>query len=405
MDFKDENPFVGGKKMQPHLNRIIVAILAALASCGFAQEAALIPEKPASPNDVNVVSKLSFPYVAQITGDDVYIRSGPGTNYYNCGKLRRSDKVEVVSTQFSWSRIVPPAGSFSWISTQYVSIDPNNPGIGTVTGDNVRVYAGSDYVRPIHSTTLQLKLNKGDKVKLLGEEKENYYKIAPPAGAYLWVGTEYTRPLAPAGKISEVTRSKVEPNETTVVIPLKGSVEDEKLKVYYALEKQLQAERVKPIEQQNYASIKKAFADIAANKGAGKAGRYAEFAIKQIERLEFVLVAAKEVVLQNEQLQQTRDKIGKARAARLAKLEEQGRFAVIGQLKTSSIFGSEPQLKHYRITDEADKIICYALPTGPAATMDLSKLMDHKVGLVGTLEAHPQTGKALVKFTEVVELK
>ncbi len=93
------------------------------------------------------------------------------------------------------------------------------------------------------------------------------------------------------------------------------------------------------------------------------------------------------------------------RATRLAKLEELGRFAVIGQLKTSSIFGSEPQLKHYRITDESDKIICYALPTGQASTMDLSKLIDHKVGLVGTVEAHPQMGKALVKFTEAVELK
>ncbi len=391
--------------MQFHLNPVIVATLVALASCSFAQEAASLPEKPASPNDVNAISSLSFPYIAEIIGDDVYVRSGPGTNYYNCGKLKRGDKVKVVRIQYSWSCIVPPDGSFSWISTQYVSIDSNNPGTGIVAGDGVRVYAGSDYVRPIHSTTLQLKLDKGDKVKLLGEEKDNYYKITTPAGAYLWISTEYTKPLAPAGKIPGVTPLKVEPNETAAVVTRKGSVEDGMLKVYYALEKQLQAERARPIEQQNYAGIKKAFADIAANKEAGKAARYAEFVIKQIERLEFVLVAAKEVQLQNEQLQQTRDKIDKARAIRLAKLEELGRFAVIGQLKTSSIFGSEPQLKYYRITDESDKIICYALLTGQASTMDLSKLIDHKVGLVGTLEAHPQTGKALVKFTEVIELK
>jgi len=391
--------------MRSRVNLLIVAIVAGLAASSLAQDANTPPVKPASPNDVNVASKLAFPYVAEIAGDDVYVRSGPGTNYYNCGKLRRGDKVEVVSVQFSWSRIVPPAGSFSWISTQYVGIDPNNPAVGIVTGDSVRVYAGSDYVRPIHSTTLQLKLNKGDKVKLLGEEKDNYYKITPPVGAYLWVSTEYTKPLAPVGKIPEVVRFKVEPNDIAGAIPRKISIEDEKLKVYYALEKQFQAERAKPIDQQSYVSLRKALADIAGNKEAGKAARYAEYAIKQVEHCEFALVVAKEIGLQSTQLQQTRDKIDKARVTRLAKLEELGRFAVMGQLRTSSIFGSEPQLKHYLITDESGKIICYALPSGQAATMDLGKLIDHKVGLVGTLEAHPQTGKALVKFTEVVELK
>jgi uncharacterized protein YraI len=391
--------------MRYRVNLVIVAILAGLAASSFAQEANEPPKKIPSPNDVNAISSLSFPYAAEITGDDIYLRSGPGTNYYNCGKLRRGDKVQVVSARFSWSCIVPPAGSFSWISTQYVSIDSTNLGVGIVTGDNVRVYAGSDYVRPIHSTTLQLKLNRGDKIKPLGEEKENYYKIAPPTGAYLWVSSEYIKPLGPIGGTVEAAGLKFEPNEIGVFVMRKGSGEDESLKVYYALEKQFQAERAKPIEQQNYASIKKAFSDIAANKEAGKAARYAEFMIKQIERCEFALVAGKEVQLQNEQLQTNQERIDKMRATRLAKLEDLGRFAVIGRLKTSSIFGSEPQLKHYRITDESDKIICYALPTGQASTTDLSKLIDHKVGLVGTVEAHLQMGKALVKFTEAVELK
>jgi len=407
----DEKTFVGGRKMRAYVKAVVIIILAGIGACGFAQEAAKLPApsvKIISPNDVNAVSKPAFPYIAEITGDDVYIRSGPGTNYYNCGKLRKGDKVKVVNTRFSWSCIVPPAGSFSWISAQYVGIDANNPGAGTVAGDNVRVYAGSDEVRPMHSTSMQLKLNKGEPVRMLGEEKDNYYKIAPPTGAYLWISSEYTKPLASVEKLPEVTLAKVEPNEpnkVVVVVTKKISVEDEKLKEYYELEKRLGAERAKPIEQQNYSDIKKGFADMAANKEAGKAARYAEFLLKQTERCELAVAVAKEIKLQDAQLQQNRDKIDKARTTRLAKLEELGRFAVIGQLKPSSIFGTEPQLRHYRITDETDKTVCYALATGQAATADLSKLMDRKVGLVGTLESHPQTGKALVKFTEVVEIK
>ena len=399
--------------MRLYANLVIVAILVSLVSSGFGQD----PNKPAgrvaSPNDVNAVSALSFPYVAQIIGDDVYVRSGAGTNYYNCGKLRKGDRVQVVSIMFSWSRIVPPAVSFSWISAQYVAIDPNSPGVGIVTGDNVRVYAGSDEVRPMHSTSLQLKLNRGDKVKLLGEEKENYYKIASPSGAYLWVSSEYVKPLAPsAGGVVAVTdvgeasteRRKVEPNDTIVGAP-KISIEAEKLKEYYELEKRLKAERAKPVEQQSYSAIKKAIVEIAGNKEAGKASRFAELTIRHVERFELAVVVAKEVKLQDTQLQQTRERIDKMRATKLTNLEDLGRFTVIGQFKTSSIFGAEPHLRHYRITDESDNAICYAFGVGQAATMDFSKFIGHKVGLVGTLEAHPQTGKALVKFTEVVELK
>jgi hypothetical protein len=398
--------------MRSYTRLVIVAILVSLVSSGFGQD----PNKPtgraASPNDVNAVSALSFPYVAQIIGDDVYVRSGAGTNYYNCSKLKKGDRVQVVSTMFSWSRIVPPPGSFSWISAQFVAIDPNSPGVGIVTGDNVRVYAGSDEVRPMHSTSLQLKLNRGDKVKLLGEEKENYYKIASPSGAYLWVSSEYIKPLAPAGGVVAVTevgeasteRRKVEPNDTIVGAP-KISIEAEKLKEYYELEKRLKAERAKPIEQQSYSDIKKALVEIAGNKEAGKASRFAEFTIRQVERFELAVVVAKEVKLQDTQLLQTRERIDKMRATKLANLEELGRFTVIGQFKTSSIFGAEPHLRHYRITDESDNAICYAFGVGQAATMDFSKFIGHKVGLVGTLEAHPQTAKALVKFTEIVELK
>ena len=392
--------------MQTRVSLAIIAMVGVLAACGFAQPAVPAPEKKVvSPNDVNATSVLSFPYVAEITGDDILIRSGAGTQYYNCGKLRKGDRVEVVSTLFSWSRIVPPAGSFSWISAQYVSIDANDPNVGIVIGDNVRVYAGSNLFRPIHSTTQQLKLSRGDKVKLLREEQENYYKIAPPTGAYLWVSSEYVKPLGPVGQVKAVVEVKAEPNATTVVAPVKVSIEAEKVKEYYELEKRLAAERTKPMDQQNYAGIKKALSNLAANKEAGKAKRLAEFSLKQVERYEMAVTVSKEIQLQDSQLRQNRERIDKARESRLSKLEVLGRFAAIGQFKPSSIFGAEPQLRHYRIMDESGKTVCYAQPVGPAATADFSKLLDRKVGLVGTLEAHPQTGKAIVKFTEVVELK
>lgn len=390
--------------MQSGINFFILIVLAGSASVGFAREAAASPERPVSSREAEE-GVLPFPYVAEITGNDVYIRSGPGTEYYTCGKLNKTDRVKVVSSQPGWSRIVPPPGSFSWITTQFVSIDQDSPAIGIVTGDRVRVYAGSAYIKPIHSTTEQVKLNRGDKVRLLGEERTGYYKIASPADTYLWVSTKFTKAVGPVGEVPVVVGPRRDTTtDANMIVPTDISVQAKKLEEYHALEKQIQAERAKPIEQQSYTKIKKALVEIASNKRAGKAARYAEFGIKQVERFELALAIAKEVWLQDAQLQRIQERINKARATRLAAFEDLGRFAVIGKFKTSSVYGAEPELIHYRIIDGSNKILCYALPSGPASRTDLSKLVGLKVGLLGTIEPHPQTQGALVRFTGIVKL-
>jgi hypothetical protein len=402
--FKDKNLFLGDRKMRPHINLFIFAILAGLVSVGLAQGAAAgrgegSATVPSGPNQVDV---SSFPYSAEITGDNVYVRSGPGTNYYHCGKLNKGDKVEVVGKQFSWSRILPLPGSFSWISMKYVQIDPADSSAGIVTGDNVRVYAGSDYVKPLYSTYLQGKLNKGDKVKLLGEQIDDYYKIAVPSlpDAYLWVSTNFTKPVPRVVEVPPTVKSPPEPNETTPVAPTEVTPESQ-LERYRALQKQVQAERAKPIDQQNYASMKKALAAIANDKDAGRAARYAKYVLKRIEGFELALAVAKEVRLQNDQLEKIKAGIDKARATRLAQVEDLGRFAAVGELQTYETYGPG----HYRIVDESGKMVCYALPSGRASRAGLSELIGKKVGIAGTIEPHLPTKKALVRFSEIAELK
>ena len=395
--------------MQSYVKLFVIVILTCLVSVGFAQEAAV------TTSGSDEAGTLSFPYMAEITGDNVYVRSGPGTNFYDCGKLNEGDKVKVIGKQFSWARVVPPAGSFSWISMQYVSIDTDNPTFGTVTGDRVRVYAGSDTQRPLYSTTLQGKLDKGDKVKLLGEQLDDYYKIAPPSFAYLWVSINFTKALKPVEVVAPTVEpptveSKTiepptvepttEPNEAPAEVVPEPVSPETALEIYSALKEQVEAERAKPIAQQNYADIKDALIKIARNKTAGKAARYAESVLEQIESFELVLVVSKEVRLQNEQLQKIRERIDKARTARLAEFVDLGSFAVVGQLQTFTTYGPG----HYRIVDKSGKTICYALPGGQVSKIQLSKLIDRKVGLVGTVEPHRQTASALVRFTKIVEL-
>jgi outer membrane biosynthesis protein TonB len=386
--------------MRSYVTLLILIIVAALVSIGFAQQT------PATPGGSKEVDATSFPYTAEIIGDDVYVRSGPGTNFYQCGKLKKGEKVKVVDKQFSWSRIVPPAGSFSWISMQYVNISPGDPSAGIVNGDNVRVYAGSDFVKPLYSTSLQGKLSKGEKVKLLGEQMDDYYKIAPPPFAYLWVSTDFTKPVpepvvtpAPPKPVT-----KVEPNEPAEVnapaeVNEAPAVPKTPLEKYRELKEKVAAERAKPADQQNYTDLKKALLEIVNDKEAGNAARYAQFVLSQIEGYEMALAVTKEVQLQNQQLEQVKAKIDKAKEARLAEVKDMGKFAVIGEFQTYQTYGPG----NYRIVDDEGKMICYALPTGPAAQLDLSSYVGQKVGLVGTIEPHLPTKKALVRFTQIVK--
>jgi SH3-like domain-containing protein len=395
--------------MKSHAKLLILGIIICsvfLALISFAQES----EEPATTTTDAILP--DFPYIAEITGDNLYIRSGSGTNFYSCGKLNKGDRVKVVGRVFSWSRIVPPEGSFSWISARYIDVDPEDPTVGYVTGDNVRVYAGSEYRKPLHSMTLQGKLSKGDKVKLLGEQVDDYQKIAPPPFAYLWVSTNFTKPIlepiesnSAISLASEMMTEEMSPDandamaEPTITAEL--TTPEKMMQRYNALRARIQSEQAKPMAEQDYAEIKKAMAEIAENKQAGKAARYAEFVVKQIEGFELAIAVDKQVKLQNEQLKKIREGIDRARNTRLAELVDMGRFAVVGKLQPFTTYGPG----HYRVVDESGKTICSAVPIGSLSDMNLNMYLEQKVGLAGTIEASPDTPPgATVRFNEIVAL-
>jgi uncharacterized protein YgiM (DUF1202 family) len=396
--------------MRFHASFLIFIVTAVVVSVGFAQQTppATSPTATMAAGEPNLADAPSYPYDALITGDRVKIRSGPGTNFYHCGFLNKGDRVTVVARQFSWSRIVPPAGTFSWIAEQYVQKDPDNPGIGIVTGNSVRVYAGSDYERAMYSTTKQGLLDKGEKVKLLGEQADGYYKIAPPSFAYLWVSTQYTEPVpnlvqtppsTPATAVEPVPQGPNDTNAVTVtaVTPEPKAEPTSFLARYRELEKKVKAERTKPLEEQDYTELKKELTEIVNDKESGRVARYAQYVLGQIEGYELALTVSKQLKLQSEQLQKTEAGIQKAREAKLAEVKNLGKYAIVGILQPYATFGPG----NYRIVDSSGKMVCYALPSGAAEKMDLKKFIGKKVGLVGKIEPNMATKKALVRFTQI----
>lgn len=348
-----------------------------------------------------------MPYTAQVTGENVLVRSGPGTQQYQCGRLNRGDTVQVLGQQNGWARIVPPPGSFSWIAMQYVTVNLRDPSIGMVTGDGVRIYAGSDLVSPMHSTAKQSELKRGEKVKLMGEEKDGYFKIVPPKDAVLYVSSHYLESVTPASKPEVGIPAKPsvavsEPNEPNQVAAAGGPNEPPSgfLRSFYALQDQVTAEAKKPLTEQDYTAIKKALKELPQGADPNKAARYTKFLLQRIEAYELVKQVNADLKQQDKQLQMANTRIDQARQAKLSEIGKNKIYTVLGTLKESAIF-NEALSKRYRVVDDQGKTLCYAEATGNIANQDLSKFIGKKVGLVGTITAQPELASALVKFTQI----
>lgn len=346
----------------------------------------------------------AFPYQAKIIGKNINVRSGPGTNFYACGRLNEGDKITIVSQKPTWSQIVPPANSFSWIAKNAVDVDPDNESVGVVNRDKAQVWTGSAGLSPLYSITEQVKLDTGDKVALFGEEESDYYKIAPPSGAYLWVSTRFTEALTPTEKLIadsepiEVVIPAVDANdpEETIVI------ESENLQTFFKLQEQLDLERQKPIAEQDYEILKAAFTELAETATHDKAIRYAKYSLKRIDRYELVLEVEKQVEIDDAELAKVLKAIDQKLFERRAELptSKLGRYTAIGMFKKS-----EEVTGYYILVDDTGRILTYASPMDTFIAVDINSFLGKKVGLIGNLQLYTKASNALLKFTEIVEVE
>lgn len=372
-------------------------------------------------------SDMDFPYIARVTGENVNVRSGPGTNHYRCEQLDHGTEVTVVSTSQGWAQIAPVEGTFSWIASSYVRRDPERENIGVVTGDRVRVYAGSDFIRPIYSTSVQVHLNSGDEVELLGQETGNYYKIVPPEGAYFWMSDMYLEPVRPVGQpeepepveepqpepepedMDEADESPAEPEgEDEVEEPSAEQEEADKdepsaLDKYRAIEERIRAEREKDFLEQDYSEIKEELGQLVTDE-RDTVSRYAEFALAHIERIESAIEASRQLNRESSHLERTLANIESARQRRLEQIRDMGRYAVTGYLQRSFVFQDQADGTYYRILDERGRLLCYAVARDGVDTERAEQLIGRHVGLVGQIVPNPQTGAAIIRFTDIEEL-
>jgi hypothetical protein len=360
------------------------------------------PEAEPAPAEVN---QVEFPYVGEITGAELNIRSGPGMNFYSCGKISSPARVVVVGQKFSWSQILPPQGSFSWIFKQYVQTDVNNPGVGVVNADNTRVYAGADDRDAMVSDSIQIALKKGQKVRLIGAAVGDYYKIVPPEGASLWTSSQYVKFLRKADGIDiKVTKSVIASGTSTAkpgVLIEQVDANSRELELYYTLVNQLDEEKAKPLAEQNFARIKAELTALAEDANSGKAGQYAKYTLKTVARCELAKESTLIIEDQKNKLQNQLAEIEKARKEQKQTITDISKFAIIGTFKPSLLYADLPANKRYLVVDDSNTPVCYAEADGAIADANLTEFFGKRVGLVGEITTDTLSSFSLIKFTEI----
>jgi uncharacterized protein YgiM (DUF1202 family) len=215
-----------------HVSALLALGLTVSAAATFSFTARA-EDAPSEEKIVPQVDNSKHRFVGVINDNAAYVRSGPSNNFYATSKLQKGDQVTVLGIKYDWLKIVPPEGSFSYVPRLYVNRTGDGNRGRVVQTTNVRAGSTMNGVK----TAVQAKLEPDAEVKIIGEQDE-YFKIVPPEGAYLYVNQQYVDPvraldkaaIAGARPASERTSAEgqvVEPDDSSDVAPLAQKPTDE----------------------------------------------------------------------------------------------------------------------------------------------------------------------------------
>jgi uncharacterized protein YraI len=166
-------------------------------------------------------AEQTFPYKAYVNTADVYVRSGPGEDYYPTDKLKLGQEIEIYRHDpGGWFAVRPPEGNFSWVAARYLDQQPNH--LAKVNADRVATRVGSRFSDA--RDVIQVRLQKGELVEILQTKSETdgqgqsatWCKIAPPSGEFRWVFGKYVDPEYPRDGVRKA-RNNVSPTAATSV--------------------------------------------------------------------------------------------------------------------------------------------------------------------------------------------
>jgi SH3-like domain-containing protein len=392
------------------------------------------------------IGEQNFPYTTCVAADDVYVRSGPGQNYYPTDKLKRGQEVEVYRHDpGGWCAIRPVDGSFSWVSGRFIK--PTEDNLAAVTENGVSARVGSRFsdIREV----VQVRLQKGEVVEILdppprgaASGPSTWFKIAPPSGEFRWVSAKYLDADYPRDGVRktpppERRRHRHDGDETAhgsgdssaPMIPaaaLAGSdspeAAGESFRARSARSRSLSAEEyqaeldrielelsVMVIEEPTAWSFdsmrERSNMLLDQAQTAVERGR-ARLLANKIARFDDIKQRQNAVFAMREDTDRTGRLLARLRPKDIdggksaANVELDGRFDGVGQL--TQVVSPKVGAPRYALTDAAGEVRCYVTP---APGVNLQNYMGRQVGVTGTRGYMPEQHSSHIMARHVTPLE
>jgi len=156
----------------------------------------------ASPNSSAAQNENDLPYLAEVIEDGTPIHSGPAEVHYPTEELAAREQVEVYRHDpDGWCAIRPHADSFSMVLAEDIVLLSDS--VAQIVNAGTKCWVGTHFDE-VDRPLFQIRLNKGEKLKLLGKVREQYeldpdqpdwIQVAPPAGEFRWIHRSRIRRL------------------------------------------------------------------------------------------------------------------------------------------------------------------------------------------------------------------
>jgi uncharacterized protein YgiM (DUF1202 family) len=125
----------------------------------------------------------SFPYLAEITSDQVNIRAGQSSNFERIIRADKGDEVVVVDRQFSWVKIRLPQEADVYVAKKYMQVLDSSHAQTLTDHLNVRV-------KPDTNSTIVGQLDKSD-IVVVRDVTDEWLKIEPTSKVFGWLSEEF----------------------------------------------------------------------------------------------------------------------------------------------------------------------------------------------------------------------
>jgi SH3-like domain-containing protein len=342
-----------------------------------------------------VYGEQNFPYKAYVAVDGVYVRSGPGQNYYPTDRLKRGQEIDVYRHDpGGWCAVRPVDGSFTWVASRYLK--PTSAHLAVVTEDGVSARVGSRFSNM--REVVQVRLQKGEVVEIIeapqGAGGNTWFKIAPPSGEFRWVSAKYLDTNDPREGVQNKMSGERHAGRPAATKPRSLSAEEYQAELE-RIELDLSAMVIEEPKVWSFDSLRQ------------RTDQLLDQAQTAVERGRARLVANK--IARFDDIKQRQDAVSAMhrdsdRSSRLsAGLQPQGvddRFDGAGKL--TQVVSPKVGAPRYVLVDPSGDVRCYVTP---APGVNLQNYLGQEVGVTGTRGYMPEQHASHIMARHVTPLE